>query len=140
MSDKKVLIAYGTRTGCTEGIAQKLAETLEQKGLSTDLLNLGVVKSKKWPSLNDYKGIIVGSSIRATMWTKGVKSFLNKNKEDLKKKETKFLAEIRQSFVTGTASEVYGTYGKFRPEVYFQVPLSAEVRCIIRYDFSETRF
>ncbi len=90
MSDKKVLIAYGTRTGCTEGIAQKLAETLEQKGLSTDLLNLGVVKSKKWPSLNDYKGIIVGSSIRATMWTKGVKSFLNKNKEDLKKKETKF--------------------------------------------------
>lgn len=90
MSDKKVLIAYGTRTGCTEEIAQKLAETLEKKGISSDLLNLGEVKSKKWPTLSDYKGIIVGTSIRATMWTKGVKSFLNKNREGLKKKEQKF--------------------------------------------------
>ena len=90
MSDKKVLIAYGTRTGCTEEISQKIADALEQKGFSSDLLNLGEVKSKKWPPLSDYNGIIVGTSIRATMWTKGVKSFLNKHKEGLTKKEQKF--------------------------------------------------
>ena len=90
MSDKKVLIAYGTRTGCTEEISQKLADALKQKEISSDLLNLGEVKSKKWPSLSDYDGIIVGTSIRATMWTKGVKSFLNKNKEELNKKDQKF--------------------------------------------------
>ncbi len=90
MSDNKVLIAYGTRTGCTEEISQKLAEILEQKGISTDLLDLGNVKSKKWPSLLDYKGVIVGTSIRATMWTKGVKSFLNKNKENLNKNNPQF--------------------------------------------------
>ena len=90
MSDKKVLIAYGTRTGCTEEISQRLADIFKQKGFSTDLLNLGEVKSKKWPPLSNYNGIIVGSSIRATMWTKGVKSFLNKNKEELQNKEQKF--------------------------------------------------
>ena len=90
MSDKKVLIAYGTRTGCTEEISQRLVENFKQKGISSDLLNLGEVKSKKWPPLSDYNGVIVGTSLRATMWTKGAKSFLNKNREALKKKEQKF--------------------------------------------------
>jgi menaquinone-dependent protoporphyrinogen oxidase len=90
MSDNKVLIAYGTRYGSTEEISQKLASTLEQKGISPDLLNLGESKPKNWPSLNDYNGIIVGTGLKASMWTKGVKSFLNKNKEELKKKNQKF--------------------------------------------------
>jgi menaquinone-dependent protoporphyrinogen oxidase len=90
MSDNKVLVAYGTRYGATEEISQKIANTLEHRGISPDLLNLGETKSKNWPSISNYKGIIVGSGIKATMWTKGVKSFLNKNKENLQKNDSKF--------------------------------------------------
>lgn len=85
MTDKKVLIAYGTRSGYTEEISQEIAKTLEEKGIQTDLVDLGKTKSKNWPSLHEFSGVLVGTSMKINKWKKEAKSFINKNNENLKK-------------------------------------------------------
>ncbi|MFX0074916.1 MAG: flavodoxin domain-containing protein [Candidatus Hermodarchaeota archaeon] len=84
----RVLIAYGTRYGSTEEIAKEIAKTIEEKGLETELINLGVIKSKDWPPLDGFDGIIVGTSLKVNSWKKQVKTFLEKHKNELK--NTKF--------------------------------------------------
>ena len=64
MENKRVLIAYGTRSGATEEIAQEIAKTLNQKGLKVQLLNLGNIKAKHWQNADDFEGILIGTSIR----------------------------------------------------------------------------
>jgi menaquinone-dependent protoporphyrinogen oxidase len=89
MINKKILIAYGTRYGSTEEISQEIAKTLREKGLEPELLNLGKIKSKKWPQLDDFDGVIIGTSLKINKWKKEVKSFLDKNKIELKKENKK---------------------------------------------------
>lgn len=86
MGNKKVLIAYGTRYGSTEEISQEIAKTLNEKGLEPELYNLGIGKSKNWPQLDDFDGVIIGTSLKINAWKKQVKSFLDKNKTDFKNK------------------------------------------------------
>ncbi len=87
MSDKKVLIAYGSRYGSTEEISQEIGKILENKGLEVQLLDLKKTKSKNWPSLETFDGILVGSSIKITKWMKEPQAFLKKHKGELQKKE-----------------------------------------------------
>jgi len=82
LSEKKVLIAYGTRYGSTEEISKEIAKLLKLNGLETELLNLKEVKSKNWPIIRNYKGILIGSSIKMGRWMKEPKKFLKKNKEN----------------------------------------------------------
>ncbi len=99
--NKKVLIAYGTRYGSTEEISQEIAKILEQKGIESHLVNLGEIKSKKWPSLEEFDGILVGSSIKITRWVKEPRIFLKKHVDELKKKE-----KILGLFVSGALTIV----------------------------------
>ncbi len=85
MTNNKVLIAYGTRYGSTEEISLDIAKILEEKGVSSDIINLKTVKQKQWPQIQDYKGVLIGSSIRISRWMKEPTNFLKKNKEILKK-------------------------------------------------------
>ena len=75
---KKVLIAYGTRFGSTEEISIKFKQTLEEKGFVVDLVNLKAKKRKK-PNITDYSGVLIGSGIRVSRWTKEAKKFLKNN-------------------------------------------------------------
>jgi len=84
MGNKKILIVYGTRYGSTEEISQEIAKTLGKKGLEAELFNLGTDKPKNWPKLDDYDGVIFGTSLKINSWKKQVKTFLEKNKEKLK--------------------------------------------------------
>lgn len=87
MANKKVLIAYGTRYGSTEEVSQEIAKMLENKGMEVQLLDLKKTKSKKWPSIEPFDGILVGSSIKIMKWMKEPQAFLKKHKEELQKKE-----------------------------------------------------
>lgn len=82
----KVLIAYGSRFGCTEEVSQEIAKILEEEGIDSHLLNLKKVKAKKWPPLEEFDGFLVGSSIKIMRWTKESKNFLKKYKEEFKGK------------------------------------------------------
>lgn len=81
-----VLIAYGTRFGCTEEVSQKIANTLKEKGINSHLVNLKKTKKKEWPPLDKFDGVLVGSSIKINRWTKEPKTFLKDHKDELTEK------------------------------------------------------
>ena len=88
---KKVLVAYGSRYGSTEEIARTIAETLQQEGLNTQLLDLKRTKQKEWPRLALFDAVLVGSGIKIGRWTGEASSFLKKHADELKTAKAKGL-------------------------------------------------
>ena len=84
----KVLILYGTRYGATKEISDEIEKVIQDNGMITESFNLKDVNSKNIPPLDQYDGIIIGTGIKMGMWTKAVKSFVQKRKTELKKKQT----------------------------------------------------
>ncbi|MHA1954192.1 MAG: flavodoxin domain-containing protein [Candidatus Heimdallarchaeaceae archaeon] len=84
MSNKKVLILYGTRYGSTEGVSERIAKILGENEVESLVVDL-----KKPPKddghldFNNYNGILIGTGMRAGQWTKDVKNFVSKNKDTL---------------------------------------------------------
>lgn len=105
----KVLIAYGSRFGSTEEISNEMSNLLTEKGIETTLINLREVKSKNWPSLKTFDGIIVGSGIRVSRWTKEAKQFLKINKDELENKNLGL-------FVSCADAAIPETIGKARED------------------------
>lgn len=85
----KVLLLFGTRYGTTKEISQKLQEILENNEISTLLINLNdnIVQI---PSIQDFDGIIIGTGIRITKWSKNVIKFIENNLDNLKNYKNKF--------------------------------------------------
>ena len=76
----KALIAYGTRYGATQGIAERMSEWLRQSNIDSDIIN---VKRDQWPKLAQYDGLILASGIKIGQWTKEMKNFIRKKKEEI---------------------------------------------------------
>lgn len=76
----KVLIVYGTRFGATKGIAERMTEWLHDNNIDSDIIN---VRKDPWPELSHYRGLIVGSGIKIGQWTKEIKNFIKKKKEEI---------------------------------------------------------
>ncbi|HET59859.1 MAG TPA: hypothetical protein ENN32_05780 [Chloroflexi bacterium] len=68
MTDKKVLVIYGSWLGSTREIAEAIAESMRAEGAQVDVLSGRAVKS-----VNDYDGVVIGSSVRASMLHGGMK-------------------------------------------------------------------
>lgn len=97
------MIAFATRYGGTALISQELAKEFEKIGIITTVYDLKSDKSKNWLSIDEFDGIIVGSSIKIGRWMKEPQKFLKKNKQLLAKKD-----KILGIFVScGTALENY---------------------------------
>jgi menaquinone-dependent protoporphyrinogen IX oxidase len=81
MDQTNILIAYGSRYGCTEEISHKIAEFFEKEdGYRCTLLNLRKTEVSLWPSLEKYDGIIIGTGIRIGKWVKEAQTLLGKCK------------------------------------------------------------
>ena len=75
---RKVLVAYATRAGSTAGVAERVAEILDQKGFEAHALEI-----RKAGDTAPYYAVVLGSSIRAGKLLPEVLDFLEKNKADL---------------------------------------------------------
>lgn len=82
---KSVLIVYGTKTGCTSGIADAIGTEFESIGAS-----VRVVAAEDAPSAAEYDAIVVGSGVRAGNWHGSVKKWVSANAEALKSRPTAF--------------------------------------------------
>ncbi len=83
LSAKKILIAYGTRYGSTEEISHKIRDFFKENtdiDTDIDILNFQIVNKKKWPSVVDYDGILIGTGIRMGKWIKEAEDFMRKCK------------------------------------------------------------
>lgn len=75
----KALIVYATKTGCTEGIAKAIADTLRERGVEAD-----VRRADEKPEPQGYDAVLVGSGVRAGQWHGAAKHWTTVNAHQLK--------------------------------------------------------
>jgi flavorubredoxin len=79
---KKVLVAYLSRTGKTEKMADYIAEGIRFTGNTADLMKISEIKNEK--ALEGYDGYVFGCPTYHRDITEGMKTFLfNAKKADL---------------------------------------------------------
>lgn len=83
---QKVLIVFGSRYGSSEEISREIAKELEQYHLKTRVVDLRATIQEEWPPVEGYAGVLVGSGIEITRWTKEPKQFLEQYRELLNQK------------------------------------------------------
>ncbi|RZN46230.1 hypothetical protein EF808_06105 [archaeon] len=69
----RVLVAYGSRYGTSEEIANHMATILREHDIEVDVADL---RSRPSIDLENYDGIIVGSGIKVGRWTKEAEQLL----------------------------------------------------------------
>jgi menaquinone-dependent protoporphyrinogen oxidase len=77
----RVLIAFGSRYGSTEEIAHRLAGFLGEEEVEATVLD--VKRERRWPSLEGYDGVIVGSGVKITKWMREPLEFLRRKRDEL---------------------------------------------------------
>ena len=77
----KVLVAYASKYGATEGIAQRVGDALRQRGLDVD-----VVDCADSPDASGYDAYVVGAAVYAGSWRKDARKFVERNADVLAEK------------------------------------------------------
>jgi menaquinone-dependent protoporphyrinogen oxidase len=73
-----VLVAYASKHGSTEGIAQAIAQSLRESGVSADCRRAGEVRS-----LEPYDAVVLGSAVYIKRWRREAKRFLGRHEREL---------------------------------------------------------
>lgn len=75
---KRVLVAYASASGFTEGVAQAIGEGMGEVGVSVD-----VMRAKQVKNVTEYDAVVIGSGIRAgRVFTEAI-SFLQRFQANL---------------------------------------------------------
>ena len=69
---KKVLIIYGTRFGTTQNTSEKIRVFLETKEIEVSI-NI----EDKESFLSGFDGVLIGTGIKMSMWTKKIKKVIS---------------------------------------------------------------
>jgi menaquinone-dependent protoporphyrinogen oxidase len=75
---EKILVAYATKYGSTQKIAEGIGEELRQAELRSDIVPVDRVRE-----LTPYKAVILGSAVYIGKWRKEAVEFLKKNAQTL---------------------------------------------------------
>lgn len=73
-----ILVAYATKYGATQGIAERIAATLKAQGLTVDLAPVSAVKD-----ITAYNAFVIGSAAYMGSWLKEAGEFVRKNQRAL---------------------------------------------------------
>ena len=74
----KVLVAYASKYGATEGIANRIGEALRKRGLEVD-----VTRCEGQREASGYDAYVVGSATYAFNWRKDARKFVERNADEL---------------------------------------------------------
>ena len=77
---RKVLVAYASRHGSTEGIAQRIAATLQVKDVDATAVPIGDIKE-----VDGYDGYVIGSAVYALHWLGEARSFAHRHRDFLRR-------------------------------------------------------
>ncbi len=78
MNTHSVLLAYATRFGSTQEVAESVAAALREAGLKVDLRLMREVES-----LDQYDGVVLGAAIYNTKWHADAHQFLSQHQAAL---------------------------------------------------------
>jgi menaquinone-dependent protoporphyrinogen oxidase len=81
----KVMVVYGTKSGCTAGVAEKIGETLVDAGLTVD-----VVPAEEASDPGAYDAVVVGSGIRVGTWHASTRTWVADHAAALKTRPVAF--------------------------------------------------
>jgi len=70
----RILVAYGSRHGATRGIAERIAKTLEQRGLDVTLQPV-----EEADGVDRYDAFVIGSAAYMSRWMKEATAFVRRN-------------------------------------------------------------
>jgi menaquinone-dependent protoporphyrinogen oxidase len=76
-----VLVAYATKYGSTRQVAEAVAETLRDTGLTVDLQPMREVRS-----LEGYGAVVMGAALYMFRWHKDARRFLSRHRKVLEKR------------------------------------------------------
>ena len=74
MNTKSILVAYATRFGSTQEVAETIATTLGEAGLEVDIQPMQNVKT-----LANYDAVVLGAAIYNAKWHKDARQFLSQH-------------------------------------------------------------
>ncbi len=85
----KALVAYGTKYGSTEKVAEEISSVIRDGGSAATVLDL---RSRKHLDIDGFDLVIVGSGICIGSWSKGAQRFLEENRGKLAGKRVALFA------------------------------------------------
>jgi menaquinone-dependent protoporphyrinogen oxidase len=81
----KALVVYGTKSGCTAQIAERIGDVLAEGGASVD-----VSPAQNAPAPEAYDAVVVGSGVRAGTWHQPVKAWLEAHAASFRERPVAF--------------------------------------------------
>lgn len=74
----KILVAYASKYGSTEGIAESISERLREESFEVDMVDV-----TQATGLGGYDAFVVGSALYMGRWMKEARHFISRNKSAL---------------------------------------------------------
>lgn len=78
-----ILVAYGSKRGGTEGLANMVADALRQEGFTVEVAPAGTIRH-----VGDHEAVIVGGALYAFRWNRDARRFVKRHARQLGKVPT----------------------------------------------------
>ena len=87
MNTKSILLAYASRYGSTQEVAEAITAVLREAGLEVDIQPMQEVRT-----LDDYDAVVLGAAIYNAKWHPDAHQFLSQHQETLRQRPVAIFA------------------------------------------------